>query len=78
MVAIVSYLWFDSGAIAIVIGCAIVINMTVANVAGIAIPLTLKEMNIDPALSASVILTTVTDVVGFLSFLGLASLLILN
>ena len=78
VVAIVSYLWFGSGAIATVIGCAIVINMTVANVAGIAIPLTLKEMNIDPALSASVILTTVTDVVGFLSFLGLASLLILN
>ena len=56
---------------------AIAINMTAANVSGISIPLMLKRMNIDPALSASVILTTVTDIVGFMSFLGLASILIL-
>lgn len=51
--------------------------MTAANASGITIPLMLKRMNIDPALSASVILTTVTDIVGFLSFLGLASILLL-
>ncbi|HAO59757.1 MAG TPA: magnesium transporter, partial [Psychrobacter sp.] len=63
--------------ISLVIGCAIAINMTAANVAGIGIPLFLKRLDIDPALSASVILTTVTDIVGFMSFLGLASWLIL-
>ena len=76
--ALIAQLWFNDPTIAFVIGCAIVINMTAANVAGIIIPLSLKRADIDPALSASVILTTVTDVVGFLSFLGLASLMILN
>ena len=73
----IAQLWFQDGKISAVIGCAIAINMTAANVSGISIPLLLKRMNIDPALSASVILTTVTDIVGFMSFLGLASLLIL-
>lgn len=77
IMAVVAQLWFHQMIISLVIGLAIAINMTAANVAGIAIPLLLKRMNIDPALSASVILTTITDIVGFLSFLGLASLLIL-
>lgn len=73
----VAQLWFNDSQISMIIGFAIAINMTAANVAGIGIPLILKEMDIDPALSASVVLTTVTDIVGFLSFLGLASLIIL-
>ncbi|MES1965302.1 magnesium transporter [Psychrobacter sp. AH5] len=73
----IAQLWFHDVKISAVIGCAIAINMTAANVSGISIPLILKRMNIDPALSASVILTTVTDIVGFMSFLGLASILIL-
>lgn len=73
----IAQIWFQDIKISMVIGCAIAINMTAANSSGIAIPLMLKRMNIDPALSASVILTTVTDIVGFLSFLGLASILIL-
>lgn len=73
----IAQLWFQDPRISLVIGCAIAINMTAANVAGISIPLLLKRMDIDPALSASVILTTVTDIVGFMSFLGLASILIL-
>ena len=77
VMAVIAQLWFDNMQISTVIGCAIAINMTAANVSGIGIPLILKRMNIDPALSASVILTTVTDIVGFMSFLGLASLLIL-
>ena len=68
-------MWFHDIKISAVVGLAIAINMTAANVSGISIPLLLKRMNIDPALSASVILTTVTDIVGFMSFLGLASLL---
>lgn len=77
IMAIIAQLWFHDVKISTVIGLAIAINMTAANVSGITIPLLLKNMNIDPALSASVILTTVTDIVGFMSFLGLASLLIL-
>lgn len=77
IMAVIAQFWFQEPMISLVIGFAIAINMTVANTSGIAIPLILKRMNIDPALSASVILTTVTDVVGFLSFLGLASALIL-
>ena len=77
IMAIIAQLWFQDVKISAVIGFAIAINMTAANASGIAIPLMLKNMNIDPALSASVILTTVTDIVGFMSFLGLASILIL-
>jgi magnesium transporter len=74
----VTHLWFNDIKISLVISIAILINMTVANVSGITIPLILKKMNIDPALSGAVILTTVTDVVGFISFLGLATIFILN
>lgn len=77
IMAAIAQLWYHDPKISMVIGFAIAINMTVANVAGISIPLLLKRMDIDPALSASVILTTVTDIVGFMSFLGLASILIL-
>ncbi|WP_201582257.1 magnesium transporter [Psychrobacter immobilis] len=77
IMAFITQLWFHDIKISAVIGFAIAINMTAANVSGISIPLALKRMNIDPALSASVILTTVTDIVGFMSFLGLASVLIL-
>ncbi len=77
IMAFIAQLWFHDIKISAVIGLAIAINMTAANVSGISIPLMLKRMNIDPALSASVILTTVTDIVGFMSFLGLASILIL-
>ncbi|MGO1250625.1 magnesium transporter [Psychrobacter sp.] len=77
IMACIAQIWFHDIKISTVIGLAIAINMTAANVSGISIPLMLKRMNIDPALSASVILTTVTDIVGFMSFLGLASLLIL-
>ncbi|AZR81121.1 magnesium transporter [Thiomicrospira sp. S5] len=78
VVGVIAQLWFDNWIVSLVITLAIVINMTVANVSGIAIPLILKRMKIDPALSGAVILTTVTDVVGFLSFLGLATVLILH
>lgn len=78
VVALISQVWFDDAMISVVIGLAILINMIAAGVAGVLIPLVLKKMGQDPALSGAVILTTVTDVVGFLSFLGLATLLILK
>lgn len=76
VVAIATYFWFNSD-IAIVIGIALILNMIAAALAGIIIPLALHRMSIDPALSGAVILTTVTDVVGFISFLGLATLFLL-
>jgi len=78
VVAAIAQVWFDDALISLVIFLAIIINMTIANISGITIPLLLKKMGIDPALSGAVILTTITDVVGFLSFLGLATLFILN
>ncbi|WP_321326131.1 magnesium transporter [Thiomicrorhabdus sp.] len=78
IVAIIAQLWFDDIMISVVIGLAILINMIAAAVSGVVVPLILKRFGQDPALSGAVILTTVTDVVGFLSFLGLATLLILN
>lgn len=73
----ISYLWFGDPLITLVITLAIFLNMSIANLSGVLIPLVLKRLQIDPALSGAVILTTVTDVVGFLSFLGLATVIIL-
>lgn len=77
VVAMLAIVWFDSVPIGAIIAAALVINMLAAGVCGIVIPLFLKRINIDPALSSSVILTTVTDVVGFMSFLGLATVFLL-
>jgi magnesium transporter len=66
--------WSHSGGLALIIGVAMVISMALASLAGAAIPLLLTRLRQDPAQSASIILTTVTDVVGFFSFLGLATL----
>ncbi len=67
-------LWFSDPKIGAVIAAALLINLVVAALAGTALPYFLKSRNIDPALAGGVILTTITDVVGFLSFLGLASI----
>ena len=75
-IAMVTILWFNSIALGILIGTAIVINLIAAALAGVAIPLLLKKFGSDPALSAGVLLTTVTDVVGFVAFLGFATLFI--
>ena len=72
MAAIVAF-WFQDMNIAIIISAAMLINLVTAALAGATLPMLLKSMKIDPALAGGVTLTTVTDVVGFLSFLGLAS-----
>ncbi len=77
IIAIVAGVWFNSLQISYIIGSAIIINLFVAALAGASIPLILSRMGIDPALAGTVILTTVTDVIGFLAFLGLATLVIL-
>ena len=70
-------LWFKQSDLSIIIAASMVLNMIVAGLCGILIPVTLKKMNIDPALASSVFVTTVTDVIGFLSFLGIGSLVFL-
>jgi magnesium transporter len=78
VVAIAAVFWFNDITIGIVIAAAMLINLVVAAIAGTALPIYLNYKNIDPALAGSVILTTITDVVGFLSFLGLATLAYAN
>jgi len=77
LTGLAAWLWFDSAALALVIAAAMVINMIVAGLAGASIPLALERMKIDPAVASSVFLTTITDVVGFFAFLGLAALFLL-
>lgn len=73
VIALITWFWFDDQGIAVIIGAAIIINLLAAAVTGAALPQALKAWGIDPALAGGVILTTVTDVVGFMSFLGLAT-----
>ena len=77
VVALLAVAWFGDWGIGGVLGAAILINLLCAALAGLAIPLILDRLGIDPALAGSVILTTVTDVIGFFSFLGLATVLLL-
>jgi len=77
VVAGVTMWWFQTWRIALVIAIALAINLICAAVAGFTIPLTLKKLNIDPALAGGVILTTITDVVGLVAFLGFGALLLL-
>lgn len=72
---IVVFFWANSFGIAIVIGISMILSMVIAGFAGAVIPIGLKALGQDPATSSSIILTTVTDICGFLSFLGLASAL---
>ena len=78
VVATFTYLWFGIWQIGGIIGAAMIINLFVAALAGFTIPLTLKRMNIDPALAGGVVLTTVTDVVGYMAFLGLGAVYLLS
>lgn len=70
----VTYFWFFNAQLALVIGIAMIFNMLAAGLAGILIPLALNWRKIDPAIASSVFVTTVTDVVGFFAFLGLAAI----
>jgi len=77
VVAAIVILWFDDWKLGAVIGMAMLINLTIAALAGTIIPIVLKRQGVDPAISSPVFLTTVTDVVGFMTFLGLATLFLL-
>ena len=76
--AIIVQLWFKELNLSFLIGISMILNMIVAGLFGILVPVSLKKLNIDPALASSVFVTTITDVIGFLSFLGLGSFYFLN
>jgi len=76
LIGTIAYLWFDIPMLGIVIALSMIINLFMAGFFGAMIPLFLKKMDIDPAIGSTVILTTVTDVVGFFSFLGLATVIL--
>ena len=76
MVAVAVILWFGDWRIGLVIAIALVINLVVAAISGVGIPLLLRRLGVDPALAGSVVLTTLTDVIGFATFLGLGALLL--
>lgn len=78
VVAIITGFWFDNYWLSGILALALIVNMFIAAFFGILIPVTLDKLKIDPALAGSVILTTVTDVIGFFVFLGSASLIFLN
>ncbi len=77
VIGIVAFFWFSSPLLGMVIGLAILFNILAAALAGVLLPVILDKLKIDPALSGSVILTTVTDIVGFVAFLGLGTLFLL-
>jgi magnesium transporter len=74
---LVSYFWFGDMSLALVMAVAMLANLVIAGVSGTAIPLTLTRFGVDPAVASSVFITTVTDVVGFMTFLGLAAYFLL-
>ena len=76
VIALVTYYWFSDVVLSVVIGLAIIVNLVVAAFSGAFLPLLLTKLKIDPALAGGVILTTITDVIGFVAFLGLAALVI--
>ena len=77
LIGLIAWMWFSAPLIGVVIAAAMIINLVMAGFCGIVIPLLLERFSIDPAVASGVVLTTVTDVVGFLSFLGLAALVLL-
>ena len=76
VVALAVYLWFESIFLGIVIAAALLINLIIGAISGVSLPLILAKFKIDPALAGGVILTTITDIVGFISLLGIATLIL--
>jgi magnesium transporter len=78
VLALIVLVWFQSLGLSLVIATALTLNLLFAATAGVVVPLTLKRLGYDPALASSIFLTTVTDVMGFFVFLGLATLVLLQ
>ena len=77
IISLVTYVWFNELILSTLIAAAMIINLLSSVVAGVFVPIILRRLNQDPAIAGSVIVTTVTDVVGFVSFLGLATIFLL-
>ena len=77
IISLVTYVWFNQLILSVLIATAMIINLLSSVVAGVFVPIILRKLNQDPAIAGSVIVTTVTDVVGFVSFLGLATIFLL-
>ncbi|HZH43679.1 MAG TPA: magnesium transporter [Lysobacter sp.] len=78
VLGVVVLLWFQNLGLSVVIAIALTLNLLFAATAGVLVPMTIKRMGFDPALASSIFLTTVTDVMGFFTFLGLATLILLG
>jgi magnesium transporter len=78
IVGVIAFVWFRSPLLSLVITLALIVNFCAAATAGVLLPLLLKRMNIDPAVAGTVVVTAVTDVMGFFCFLGLATLILLH
>jgi len=76
--AIIVQIWFQDITLSLIISISMILNMIVAGLFGILVPVTLKKIKIDPAIASSVFVTTITDVIGFLSFLGIGAYFFLN
>ena len=76
VVAFLTYLWFGRIDLGFIIAAALMINLIIGAISGVSLPLILTKLNIDPALAGGVILTTITDVIGFISLLGIATLMV--
>jgi magnesium transporter len=74
----ITFLWFQEVMISILICVAMTINLISSVVAGMVVPIILRKLNQDPAIAGSVVVTTITDVIGFFSFLGLATIFLIN
>ena len=77
VIGVIVSLWFGNPVMAVIIGLAMAINLMAAALTGTILPVVLRALHIDPALAGSVILTTITDIVGFVSFLGLAAVFLI-
>ncbi len=77
LVGFITYFWFEDIVLSILISCALIINLISSVIAGVFVPLILRRLKQDPAIAGSVVVTTVTDVIGFLSFLGLATIFLI-
>ncbi|WP_099826713.1 magnesium transporter [Oceaniglobus indicus] len=77
LMGVIGMAWFGAPMLGVVLGAAMIINLIVAGLAGVLVPLTLEKVGVDPALASGAFVTTVTDVVGFFAFLGLAAVMLL-
>ncbi len=78
VVALVATYWFGWPALGVIVALALIVNLVIAAIVGTLLPLVMRRLMIDPALAGGVVLTTVTDVVGFVTFLGLGALFLVN